>query len=46
MSENGATIHARGLGDLVAVDGIDLDVRRGLLGTWIASRRVEKLLLT
>ena len=33
MSENGALIHARGLlkrfGDLVAVDGIDLDVRRG-----------------
>ncbi len=33
MSENGAMIHARGLvkrfGDLVAVDGIDLDVRRG-----------------
>ena len=33
VSENGAMIHARGLvkrfGDLVAVDGIDLDVRRG-----------------
>ncbi|HEY8104188.1 MAG TPA: ABC transporter ATP-binding protein [Gaiellaceae bacterium] len=33
MSENGAMIHARGLvkrfGELVAVDGIDLDVRRG-----------------
>jgi lipooligosaccharide transport system ATP-binding protein len=33
MSESGALIHARGLvkrfGDLVAVDGIDLDVRRG-----------------
>src|ERR687891_1465217 len=33
MSENGSLIHARGLvkrfGDLVAVDGIDLDVRRG-----------------
>jgi lipooligosaccharide transport system ATP-binding protein len=33
VSENGALIHARGLlkrfGDLVAVDGIDLDVRRG-----------------
>ena len=33
MSENGAMIHARGLvkrfGDLVAVDGIDLDVKRG-----------------
>ena len=33
MSDNGAMIHARGLlkrfGDLVAVDGIDLDVRRG-----------------
>ena len=33
MSENGALIHARGLlkrfGDLVAVDGIDLDVRHG-----------------
>ena len=33
MSANGALIHARGLlkrfGDLVAVDGIDLDVRRG-----------------
>ena len=33
MSENGAMIHARGLvkrfGDLVAVAGIDLDVRRG-----------------
>jgi lipooligosaccharide transport system ATP-binding protein len=33
MSEPGALIHARGLvkrfGDLVAVDGIDLDVRRG-----------------
>ena len=33
MSENGVMIHARGLvkrfGDLVAVDGIDLDVKRG-----------------
>ena len=33
MSENGAMIHARGLvkrfGELVAVDGIDLDVKRG-----------------
>ena len=33
MSENGSMIHARGLvkrfGDLVAVDGIDLDVKRG-----------------
>jgi lipooligosaccharide transport system ATP-binding protein len=33
VSENGAMIHARGLlkrfGELVAVDGIDLDVRRG-----------------
>jgi lipooligosaccharide transport system ATP-binding protein len=33
VSENGAMIHARGLvkrfGDLVAVDGIDLDVKRG-----------------
>jgi lipooligosaccharide transport system ATP-binding protein len=33
VSENGALIHARGLmkrfGDLVAVDGINLDVRRG-----------------
>jgi lipooligosaccharide transport system ATP-binding protein len=33
VSENGVMIHARGLlkrfGDLVAVDGIDLDVRRG-----------------
>ena len=33
MAENGALIHARGLvkrfGDLVAVDGIDLDVRAG-----------------
>ena len=33
MTENGSMIHARGLvkrfGDLVAVDGIDLDVRRG-----------------
>ena len=33
MSENGAMIHARGLvkrfGELVAVDGIDLDVQRG-----------------
>jgi lipooligosaccharide transport system ATP-binding protein len=33
VSENGSLIHARGLvkrfGDLVAVDGIDLDVRRG-----------------
>ena len=33
VSANGALIHARGLlkrfGDLVAVDGIDLDVRRG-----------------
>ena len=33
MSDNGSMIHARGLvkrfGDLVAVDGIDLDVRRG-----------------
>ena len=33
MSENGAMIHARGLvkrfGDLVAVDGIDLDVKQG-----------------
>jgi lipooligosaccharide transport system ATP-binding protein len=33
VSENGALIHARGLlkrfGELVAVDGIDLDVRRG-----------------
>jgi lipooligosaccharide transport system ATP-binding protein len=33
VSENGAMIHARGLlkrfGDLVAVDGIDLDVQRG-----------------
>jgi lipooligosaccharide transport system ATP-binding protein len=33
VNENGSMIHARGLvkrfGDLVAVDGIDLDVRRG-----------------
>jgi lipooligosaccharide transport system ATP-binding protein len=33
VSENGAMIHARGVvkrfGDLVAVDGIDLDVKRG-----------------
>jgi len=33
VSDNGSMIHARGLvkrfGDLVAVDGIDLDVRRG-----------------
>ena len=33
MSENGAMIHARGLvkrfGELVAVDGIDLDVKQG-----------------
>ena len=33
MSDNGSLIHARGLvkrfGELVAVDGIDLDVRRG-----------------
>ena len=33
MNENGSMIHARGLvkrfGELVAVDGIDLDVRRG-----------------
>ena len=33
MSENGVMIHARGLvkrfGDLVAVDGIDLDVKQG-----------------
>ena len=33
MSENGSMIHARGLvkrfGELVAVAGIDLDVRRG-----------------
>ena len=33
MSDNGSMIHARGLvkrfGDLVAVDGIDLDVRQG-----------------
>ena len=33
MSENGVMIHARGLvkrfGELVAVDGIDLDVKRG-----------------
>jgi lipooligosaccharide transport system ATP-binding protein len=33
VSENGSMIHARGLvkrfGDLVAVDGIDLDVKRG-----------------
>ena len=33
MSSNGSMIHARGLvkrfGELVAVDGIDLDVKRG-----------------